>query len=210
METEILSHALAAKGFMPAEEGMALYEAARSAPVGEPFLEIGGYCGRSALFLGAAAAERRALLFSVDHHRGSEEHQPGWAWHDPELVDSRTGLMDSLGCFRLTVLNAGLEPNVVAVVGESAKVGAVWETPLAFLFIDGGHSATAAHADYEIWSPHVISGGLMAIHDVFPNPDDGGCPPYEVYMRALASGAFTDVSATGSLRVLRRVAAVSD
>ena len=210
MEAEILSHALAAKGFMPVEEGVALYEAARSAPVGEPFLEIGGYCGRSALFLGAAAAERRALLFSVDHHRGSEEHQPGWPWHDPELVDSRSGLMDSLGCFRLTVLNAGLEPNVVAVVGESAKVGAVWETPLAFLFIDGGHSATAAHADYETWSPYVISGGLMAIHDVFPNPDDGGRPPYEVYMRALASGAFTDVSATGSLRVLRRVAAAGD
>ena len=210
MEAEILSHALAAKGFMPAEEGMALYEAARSAPVGEPFLEIGGYCGRSTLFLGAAAAERRALLFSVDHHRGSEENQPGLPWHDPELVDSRTGLMDTLGCFRLTVFNAGLESNVVAVVGESAKVGAVWETPLAFLFIDGGHSATAAHADYETWSPYVISGGLMAIHDVFPNSDDGGRPPYEIYLRALASGAFADVSATGSLRVLRRVTAAGD
>lgn len=204
MDAEVRAAALAAKGFMPPEEGLALYEAAKTAPEQRPFLEVGSYCGRSALFLGAAAAERGGLLFSVDHHRGSEENQPGWEWHDPALLDRRTGLLDTLPHFRSNVFDAGLEGSVVAVVGDSAQVGAVWRTPLAFLFIDGGHSSEAAWADYENWAPHVIDGGLLAIHDVFPNPADGGRPPYEIYRCALSSGRYSEVGATGSLRVLRR------
>lgn len=208
MDAEVRAAALQAKGFMPAEEGFALYEAAKTAPEGWPFLEIGGYCGRSALFLAAAAAERGVLLFSVDHHRGSEENQPGWEWHDPDLVDWRTGLLDTLPHFRANVFDAGLEGSVVAVVGDSAQVGAVWRTPLALLFIDGGHSSETAWADYENWTPHVIDGGLLAIHDVFPNPADGGRPPYEIYRCALSSNDYLEVGGTGSLRVLRRLGGV--
>ncbi len=204
MDAEALKRASAAKGFMPISEGLALYEAASGAPDGGPFLEIGGYCGRSALFLGQAAAERGVLLFSVDHHRGSEENQPGWQWHDSALIDVRTGILDTLPHFRLNVFEAGLEGSVVAVVGDSARIGAVWRTPLALLFIDGGHSVAAAHADYENWVPHVVNDGLLVIHDVFPDPADGGRPPYEIYCRALASGVFVEVGEIGSLRVLRR------
>ncbi|MDE0195335.1 MAG: class I SAM-dependent methyltransferase [bacterium] len=188
---------------MPPDEGLALYEAAMAAPEG-PFLEVGSYCGRSALFIGAAAAERGAVLFAVDHHRGSEENQPGWEWHEPDLVDPRSGLIDTLPHFRRNVSDAGLEDHVVAVVGDSPRLAALWGTPLAFLFIDGGHGAAAAHADYEGWAPHVVPGGTLAIHDVFEDPADGGLPPYEIYLRALDSGDFTETGCTGSLRVLRR------
>ncbi len=194
----------AARGFMPTDEGLALYEAALDAPDG-PFCEVGSYCGRSALYIGAAAAERGGVLFAVDHHRGSEENQPGWEWHEPDLVDPHSGLIDTLGHFRRTVFDAGLEGTVVAVVGDSPRIAALWRTPLAFLFIDGGHSAAAAHADYEGWTPHLASGGVLAIHDVFGDPADGGRPPYEIYLRALASGLFSEMGCTGSLRVLRRV-----
>ena len=193
----------AARGFMPPEEGLALYEAAMAAPDG-PLLEVGSYCGRSALFLGAAAAERGTVLFAVDHHRGSEENQPGWEWHEPDLVDPHSGLLDTLPHFRRNVFDAGLEGHVVAVVGDSPRLAALWGTPLAFLFIDGGHGAAAAHADYEGWAPHVAPGGVLAIHDVFPDPADGGRPPYEIYLRALTSGGFSEIDCTGSLRVLRR------
>ncbi len=193
----------AARGFMPVDEGLALYEAAMGTPEG-PFLEVGSYCGRSALFIGAAAAERGTVLFAVDHHRGSEENQPGWEWHEPDLVDPYSGLIDTLPHFRRTIFDAGLEDHVVAVVGDSPRLAALWGTPLAFLFIDGGHGAAIAHADYEGWSPHVAPGGLLAIHDVFPDPADGGRPPYEIYLRALASGEFSEVGCTGSLRVLLR------
>ena len=200
--------ALDAVGFMPADEGDALHAAALAAAAaipGSPFLEVGSYCGRSTVWLGAAARSVGTILFAVDHHRGSEENQPGWEWHDPELVDPRTGSMDTLPFFRHTVWRAGLEDSVVAVVGQSPVVARYWTTPLALLFIDGGHGEEPARRDYEGWTRHVAPGGILAIHDVFPDPADGGRPPYEcIYLPALASGEFVEESATGSLRVLRR------
>jgi predicted O-methyltransferase YrrM len=207
MDTRLRHAAEAARGFMPPDEGLALYEAALEVPSGgHPLLEIGSYCGKSAVYLAAAAAERNTVLFAVDHHRGSEENQPGWEWHEPDLVDADTGRMDTLGRFRSTLFHAGLEPHVVAVVGDSTVVGRHWATPLALLFIDGGHGPEPAHRDYETWAPHVADGGLLVIHDVFPDPADGGRPPFEIYCRALDSGAFTERRAVGSLRVLQRVA----
>jgi predicted O-methyltransferase YrrM len=168
-------------------------------------VEIGSWCGKSTVYLGAAAAEHGTLLFAVDHHRGSEEQQPGWEWHDPSLVDPATGTLDTLPAFRRTVWSAGLEGTVVAIVGESSAVARHWSTPCALVFIDGGHGHAPAHADYEGWAGLVAPGGLLAVHDVFPDPADGGRPPYEVYLRALDDG-FEEVSACGSLRVLRRAA----
>jgi MMP 1-O-methyltransferase len=203
MDADLLAAAEAARGFMPPDEGVALFEAAASVPVGGPFLEIGSYCGKSTLYLGAAAREKGTVLFAVDHHRGSEENQPGWEHHEPDLVDPALGRLDTLPRFRRTVHDAGLEPYVVAVVGDSPTVGRHWSAPVAFLFIDGGHGSEPAHADFDTWAPHVAPGGTLAIHDVFPDPSDGGRPPYELYLRAV-DGDFEPVSATGSLRVLRR------
>lgn len=193
---------------MPDGEGLALYAAGLEATPAGPLLEIGTYCGKSAVYLGAAARAAGTVLFTVDHHRGSEELQPGWEHHDPSLVDPRTGRIDTLPRFRRTMEEAGLEGAVVAVVGESAVVAAHWSSPLGLVFVDGGHGPEPAHADYEGWAPHVAPGGLLAVHDVFADPADGGRAPYEVYLRALASGAFADEPglACGSLRVLRRVA----
>jgi hypothetical protein len=157
------------------------------------------------VYLGAAAREVGGVVFTVDHHRGSEENQVGWEHHDASLVDARTGRMDTLPAFRSTIEEAGLEDVVVAVVGESAAVAAHWRTPLSMLFVDGGHGEDPAHADYTGWAPWVMAGGLLAIHDVLPDPADGGRPPYDVYLRALASGSFAEREAVGSLRVLERV-----
>jgi MMP 1-O-methyltransferase len=195
-----------AVGFMPPDEGDALWHAgmdAGAAVPGSPFVEIGSWCGKSSVYLGAAARQRDTVLFAVDHHRGSEENQPGWEWHDPSLVDPNAGVIDTLPAFRSTIRLAGLEDIVIAVVGDSPAVARHWSTPCALVFIDGGHGAEPARNDYEGWSPRVAPGGLLAIHDVFPDPADGGRPPYEIYLRALADG-FEEVSATGSLRVLRR------
>jgi MMP 1-O-methyltransferase len=194
----------AARGFMPPPEGLALYAtAAEYARVG-PIAEIGTYCGKSTIYLAAAAKQAGQVVVTVDHHRGSEEIQPGWEHHDPELVDPATGRMDSLPFFRSTLAAAGLEEHVVAVVGTSADVSRLWRTPLGMLFIDGGHSEANVLTDYEGWAPWVARGGALAFHDVFADPADGGQAPYLVYRRALDCGAFTEVSVTGSLRVLER------
>jgi predicted O-methyltransferase YrrM len=191
-----------ALGEQEGEEGEALLAAALQAPAGL-WLEVGTYCGKSTVHLGAAAREVGAHLVTLDHHRGSEENQPGWEWHDPTLVDERTGTLDTLPTFRHTVWRAGLEGVVIAVVGSSPTVAAHWSTPCALVFIDGGHGEEPAFADYRSWAPKVASGGLLAIHDVFPDPRDGGRPPYEVWLRAKEDG-FEELSATGSLRVLRK------
>ena len=194
----------AARGFMPPAEGLALFETAAAYARCGPVAEIGSYCGKSTIYLAAAASACGQLVLTVDHHRGSEENQPGWEFHDPGLVDPATGRLDTLPHLRATLAAAGLEEHVVAIVGQSAQVAALWQAPLGMLFIDGGHTDAAVTADYEGWAPRVMVGGALAIHDVLASPEDGGQAPYRVYLRALRSGAFTEVRAQGSLRVLER------
>jgi predicted O-methyltransferase YrrM len=192
-----------AKGFMPADEAEALYDAAWAmAPYG-PILEIGTYCGKSATWLGAAAEARGGKVVTIDHHRGSEENQAGWEHHDTEVVDESIGMMDTLPFFRRTIHAAGLEDTVVAIITKSPTAAALWSTQLAMLFIDGGHAEEHAQADYANWSGFVMKDGVLAIHDVFPDPKDGGQAPFHIYERALADG-FREVRCVGSLRILRR------
>lgn len=193
------------KGFLDPDEGRAIYEAAASTASLGYALEIGSYCGKSAVYLGAACRDAGSLLFCVDHHRGSEENQPGWEYHDAELWDHEAGAMDTLPFLRRTLRRAGLEDHVIPVVGRSAVIAAAWATPLGFLFIDGGHTMEAALADWRGWTRHLKSGGLLAIHDVFPDPADGGRPPFEIYQRALSSDLYEEVLAVKSLRILRKL-----
>ncbi|WP_225868966.1 MULTISPECIES: class I SAM-dependent methyltransferase [unclassified Nocardioides] len=211
MPSDLLDHARLAKGFMPENEGDLLFRIALERLPHGPALEVGTYCGKSGIYLGAAAQQvtaatgTTAVVFTVDHHRGSEENQAGWEHHDSSVVDPELGLMDTLGQFRKNIARAGLEDHVVAVVGQSTTVSAHWRTPLSLLFIDGGHGEQPARDDFAGWAHWVEAGGYLAIHDVFPDPADGGRPPYElIYLPALASGQFTEVTSTGSLRVLQR------
>ncbi len=203
MNPRLVKAAEEAIGFMPENEGLALHRAALAAARWGPLLEVGSYCGKSAIYLGAAAQECGSVLFTVDPHRGSEENQPGRPYHDPRLVDD-AGRVDTFPHLRDALAGAELEDVVVAIVGRSATVARHWHTTLAMLFIDGGHSQAAVDADYDGWVPHVMPGGVLAIHDVFPDPADGGRPPFMVYQRALASGGFEEIEAEGSLRILRR------
>lgn len=193
---------------MPGNEGDVLHAAAlmtQGLAAELPFVEIGTYCGRSTIWLADAARQCGTVLFTVDHHRGSEENQLGWEWHDPSLVDPVTGKMDTLPIFRHNVFQAGLEQWAVAVIGESPTVARYWTSLVAFLFIDGGHGVEVARKDYQGWSKFVAPGGILAIHDVFTDPAQGGQAPYdEIYRPAIESGLFQEISAEGSLRILRR------
>ena len=202
-----LSHALDAKGFMPEDEGQLLHRWARERLAHGPVLEVGTYCGKSAIYLGAAAREvggPQAVVFTVDHHRGSEENQAGWEHHDASLVDPELGRMDTLPVFRRTIADAGLEDQVVALVGRSTTVSSHWRTPLSLLFIDGGHAEEHAQNDYSGYAHWVQPGGVLVIHDVFERPEDGGQAPFHVWQRAVEGGAFEPSETVGSMRVLTR------
>jgi predicted O-methyltransferase YrrM len=191
-------------GFMPADEGRALYDAAVRYLGDGVGVEIGTYCGKSTVLLGAAAQQTGGVVYTIDHHHGSEEHQPGWEYHDTSMVDPATGRFDTLPTLRHTLDAAALDDNVVAVVGKSALVARSWRTPLQFLFIDGGHTDDAAQKDFDGWAKWVAVGGALVIHDVFPDPNAGGQAPYRIYRRALDTGSFREVAATGSMRLLER------
>ena len=197
MPADLLEHARAAKGFMPEDEGAFLHATRAAPPRRRPGLEVGTYCGKSAIWLGAAARATGSTVFTVDHHRGSEENQAGWEHHDASLVDDEFGLMDTLPVFRRTIARAGLEDEVVAVVGRSTTVAAHWRTPLALLFIDGGHAEVHAQNDYSGFARWVQPGGALVIHDVFERPEDGGQAPFHVWQRAVDGGAFTPAGRSG-------------
>lgn len=202
---DLMELARSVKGFMPDDEGVALFEAASALGTERPagtWLEVGAWCGKSAIYLGAAAEESSSVLYSLDHHHGSEENQAGWEHFDAELVDPLDGRLNTLSHWQRSIACGELEATVVGLVGPSVVVASHFEQPLDLLFIDGGHGHDVAWADFHAWTPKVTSGGLLMIHDVFENPADGGRPPYEIYLAALA-GRFSDVSHTGSLRVLR-------
>ena len=205
---ELLAFADTVKGFMPTNEGRSLHDhclAYGRARPGGTWLEIGAWCGKSAVYLGAAAEATNSVLYSLDHHRGSEENQAGWEHFDASLVNPSDGRLNTLPSWQRTIAEAQLESTVIGLVGPSVVVATHFNQPLDILFIDGGHGHDVAWADYEAWTPKIVVGGLLLIHDVFANPDDGGRPPYEIYRAALESDAFIERAECGSLRALTRV-----
>lgn len=192
------------KGFLSEAEGAALYACAAALPGSAPVVEIGSYCGKSTVYLGLGCRKSQRALFAVDHHRGSEEHQPGEFFHDAELVDAQ-GDFDTLAAFRSTLKAAALNDTVIPVLTSSQQFGSSWQSPVAMVFVDGGHSLDAALGDYRTWAGRIEIGGKLAIHDVYPKSEDGGQAPITVYRLALASGLFKEDQAVDSLRILTRV-----
>ena len=149
--------------------------------------------------------ENNQILYSIDHHKGSEEQQPGEEFFDPDLLNETGKGINTLPFFLETLDKADLRDNVVPIVSTSVEASEVWSEPLAMVFIDGGHSDQAANDDYDVWHPHIIQGGLLAIHDVFPNPEDGGRPPFNIYTKAKESGLFKEVDMINSLALLEKL-----
>ena len=205
MSIELPLDITAVKGFLDPAEGEALYKLCLQSAALGPILEVGSYCGKSTVYLGAAAKQAGATVFAIDHHRGSEEHQVGEEYHDKELFDSNAGLMDSFREFRRVMREAALEDTVVPVVSASATTSRHWATPLGMVFIDGGHSLEAAMQDYRSWASHVVPGGILAIHDIFPDPAKGGQAPYTILKLAIDSGLFEEIDRVKTLGVLRRI-----
>lgn len=192
------------KGFMDEREALRLYELASEAGKIGPCLEIGSYCGRSAAYLGMGCMQSGTVLYSIDHHRGSEEQQPGQAYFDPDLLDHQSGMIDTFRFFRKTISDLGLEDTVVPIVSSSRTVARTWNTPLSLVFIDGGHTFEAAFDDYRCWSPHILPGGYLVIHDIFYDPSLGGQAPRCIYEMAVSSGLFAELPMVGTLGILKR------
>jgi len=192
------------KGFMDKDEAQRLYDVALEASKTGPVVEIGSYCGKSAYIIGSACKKNKGVLFSIDHHKGSEEQQKGEEYFDPDLYDSSLSRVNTLPFFQRTLFQNALEDIVIAVVSSSAAAGKFWTTPISMLFIDGGHSFEAAFKDYQTWAPHIQPEGFLVIHDIFFDPQKGGQAPRQVYEIALESGDYLALAMTKTLGVLKR------
>jgi MMP 1-O-methyltransferase len=204
-EIEITMDMSQVKGFLAQDEAEALYQMALQQSQFGPCLEIGSYCGKSTIYIASACKKNNSLVYAVDHHRGSEEHQLGEEYHDPDLYNASDALMDSFSEFRRNIRKAALEETVLPLVASSGLASRFWSTPLSMVFIDGGHSLQAALTDYRSWAPHVMKGGILAIHDIFPDPSKGGQAPYDIYKLALASGLFEALPTVNTLGLLKRL-----
>jgi MMP 1-O-methyltransferase len=193
------------KGFLADDEGQALHGCVLEVAHLGPCLEVGSYCGKSTVYLGTACKKMNTVLFALDHHRGSEEHQPGEEYHDPDLYDKQRNHFDSFPSFRETVAKADLEDTVIPIVSTSSIASKKWNTPLSMVFIDGGHSLEAALGDYRSWSTHIVPGGLLAIHDIFTDPAEGGQAPHDIWKLAQASGLFEIYTMINTLGFLKRL-----
>ena len=193
------------KGFLDPIEGEALYLYAKEYVRNEPCLEIGSYCGKSSVYLGSAVKENGQKLYSIDHHKGSEEQQPGEEYFDSDLINAEGNGIDTLPFFLETIEKSKLDKFVIPIVSSSEEAYQDFTLNFDMVFIDGGHSEKAAQKDYELWSQRITKGGLLAIHDVFPNPEDGGRPPYNIYRRALESGNFKKLEMIKTLGLLKKV-----
>ena len=193
------------KGFLDPIEGEALYLYAKQYVKNYPCLEIGSYCGKSSVYLGSAVKENGQKLYSIDHHKGSEEQQPGEEYFDSDLINAEGNGIDTLPFFLETIEKSKLNKFVIPIVSTSEEAYQDFTLNFDMVFIDGGHSEKAAQKDYELWSQRITKGGLLAIHDVFPNPEDGGRPPYNIYRRALESGNFKELEMIKTLGLLKKV-----
>jgi MMP 1-O-methyltransferase len=203
---EITRLANSVKGFLSEQEGVKLYELAFAAASRGPCLEIGSYCGKSALFLAAGCRARgKFILFSVDHHSGSEEQQRGEEYFDLELYDAVLDRVDTLPHFLTTIRRAGLTDWIIPIIGNSAQVARNWGgSNLGLVFIDGGHSKTCVEDDFKFWGTRVVPNGWVCFHDIYPDPVDGGQAPFVVFEKASSERTWRFDGLFGSLGVLQR------
>ena len=193
------------KGFLSDKEAKKLQELFLNVHHLGAVLEIGTYCGKSTLNFAHVAKKINGLVFTVDHHTGSEEHQLGEEYHDEDLFDKRLNKFNTLPEFLKNIRSSNLGQFIIPVINKSSEASETFSELISMLFIDGGHSSEAAFSDYNSWKDKICSGGLLVIHDVFPNPKDGGRPPFEIYSAAQKSKEFDDLGIYETLGILKKI-----
>ncbi len=189
------------QGYLHEIEGYALFALAARGPGEGAIVEIGSFMGRSTCWLAAGTqSASREKVVAVDHFTGSPEHQPGASHAVKEIADEGT----TYRRFQENVRAAGLEEWVEARRAGSLEAVKNWKGPIRLLFIDGDHSYEASRADFDAWTPHLVSGGVVALHDV------GAWEGVTRFFGEVASGKhgegrYREVMGVNSLRVLERV-----
>ena len=194
-------------GFLDFSEAERLYELVSNASKKGPCLEIGTYCGKSSLVIAEACAANDSYLITVDHHIGSEEHQPGEEYFNENFYDKRLDKFNTYPVFRSYIENFPNKESILPAVGDSKEVSSLWPKnyEIGLLFIDGSHSKKSAFSDFKAWSDFICKDGYLLIHDVFPDPNDGGRPPYELFEYVMETNQFKLIELYKTLGILKKI-----
>ncbi len=176
------------KGFMPSHEGLALTKWAEEFSHYGPALEIGTFGAKSALYIAAGSSILNQLVYTIDHHSGSEEHQLGEEYFDPEIYDEKLGRVNTVPLMQSNLQQFDESKWIVPILANANSVAPSWSTELGLLFIDGSHTEISAMNDYDNWRSKLHSKGALVIHDIYEKPEDGGQAPYLIYQKALEEG----------------------
>ena len=176
------------KGFMPSHEGLALTKWAEEFSHYGPALEIGTFGAKSALYIAAGTSIHNQLVYTIDHHSGSEEHQRGEDYFDPEIFDEKLGRINTVPLMQANLQQFDESKWVIPILANANSIAPSWKIELGLLFIDGSHTEKSAMNDYENWNSKLHSNGALVIHDIYEKPKDGGQAPYLIYQKALTEG----------------------
>jgi predicted O-methyltransferase YrrM len=176
------------KGFMPSHEGLALTKWAEEFSHYGPALEIGTFGAKSTLYIAAGSSILNQLVYTIDHHSGSEEHQLGEEYFDPEIYDEKLGRVNTVPLMQSNLQQFDESKWIVPILANANSVAPSWSTELGLLFIDGSHTEISAMNDYDNWRSKLHSKGALVIHDIYEKPEDGGQAPYLIYQKALEEG----------------------
>ena len=203
-EAKALLDEHAIKGFLPPSEAELLFRIAAEQAKKGPLLEVGSYCGKSAVYLGFAADLYGTDVYTVDHHKGSEEHQKGEAYFDEELYDVSAKSPNTLPHLKKTLEISRLTRVVTPIVERSEILASRWQAPLALIFVDGGHGEQQAMNDCLLWAEHLMVDGVMAIHDIYEDPSQGGQAPYKAMLAVKERFGLMEVARVDSLVILTK------
>ena len=176
------------KGFMPQHEGEALSRWAEKFSSIGPALEIGTFGGKSSLYMAAGTSKNEQVVFTIDHHSGSEEHQVGEAYFDPDIYDESLGHVNTVPLMQSNLNQFEESRYVVPMIVNANLLAPIWTMSLGLLFIDGSHTEMSAQNDSVNWNKRLLTGGALVIHDIYENPDEGGQAPFLIYQKALEEG----------------------
>ncbi|NUM53997.1 MAG: class I SAM-dependent methyltransferase [Candidatus Hydrogenedentes bacterium] len=151
------------EGWLSDIQGYTLMVLAEQGPGLGAIVEIGSFKGKSTCWLAKGAMRAcREKVYAIDSFTGSPEHQKGMENEDHDIVNSGS----TLEAFKRNTSFLGVADHVETIVAKSEDAAAAWNKPIRLLFIDADHSYEASKRDFDLWSPHVIQGGLIAFHDI--------------------------------------------
>lgn len=150
-------------------------------------VEIGSWKGKSTISLARGSmAVGGEEVYAVDPHKPLAEE--GY-------------VEDTEAEFRRNVRDSGVEERVVPLVMTSEEAAKGWNKPVRLLWIDGDHRYEQVKKDFLLWEPHVVEGGIIAMHDTIRKKG----PKRVLWEEIFRSDRFQDIAIVDNITAAKKV-----